>query len=117
MSVRRCQQEVDGVEFLEWLEYWRQEPWGEERADHRAGVISAVIANVNRGKNSPMFRPADFMPRWGQTEASPAPTSGSRSASRSGSTGQTPEQMWSIFAAFGAAQNNTVPVVNGQEKV
>jgi hypothetical protein len=107
MSVKRCQQEVDGVEFLEWLEYWRLEPFGEERADHRAGIISAVIANVNRGKHSPAFRPADFMPRYDETPT-PAPSSGEQSPRRGQTTGQTPEQMWAIFQAFGQVQNNAV---------
>ena len=43
--------------------YSSLEPWGEERADLRAGIISATLANVNRGdKNDKVLTPLDFMP-------------------------------------------------------
>jgi hypothetical protein len=52
------------AEYLDWIEYYRQEPWGEERADLRAGTISAVIANAytlwNGGEAK--HKPSDFMP-------------------------------------------------------
>jgi hypothetical protein len=40
------------------------EPFGEEAADLRAGIIASVIANVNRDrKRKPdPFTPLDFMP-------------------------------------------------------
>jgi hypothetical protein len=37
------------------------EPFGEERADLRHGVACALLANINRGKNSTPFKPIDFM--------------------------------------------------------
>ena len=45
------------------------EPWGPERADLNAGIIAAMIANVNRDprKGKPIS-PADLMPKYGQTE-------------------------------------------------
>lgn len=50
-------------QFLGWQHYAAVEPFGEERADLRAGIISATIANVFAGK-SRSFKPADFMPRF-----------------------------------------------------
>lgn len=41
------------------------EPFGEDRADLRAGIISSTIANVNRDpKKSQPFAAKDFMPDW-----------------------------------------------------
>ncbi len=41
------------------------EPFGEERADLRAGIIASTIANS--AAHSPGgFKPADFMPTFGQ---------------------------------------------------
>lgn len=44
-----------------WGEYCRS-PWGELRQDTGFGIVAATLANVNRGKNTPPFKPADFMP-------------------------------------------------------
>jgi hypothetical protein len=46
------------------MAYASLEPFGEERADVRAGIIAAVIANANRDrkKRPDPFTPADFMP-------------------------------------------------------
>ena len=49
-------------ELVEWEIYSQHEPFGEERADLRAGIIAAVIANTNRGKDQKAFSPTDFMP-------------------------------------------------------
>jgi inner membrane protein involved in colicin E2 resistance len=48
--------------LTEWEIYAAIEPWGEERADLRAGIIASVIANVNRGKGQKAFTPQMFMP-------------------------------------------------------
>lgn len=49
-------------EYAHWLALFRVDPWGEQRADLRAGIIAATIANVNRGKNTQAFKPNKFMP-------------------------------------------------------
>jgi hypothetical protein len=51
-------------EFAEWRAYDRINPFGERRADLRAGVVAAVVANANRGKRRKAFRPEDFMPTF-----------------------------------------------------
>ena len=50
--------------YLEWQRYAALEPFDEERADLRAGIVAATIANVMTGgrKGGKMFSPADFMP-------------------------------------------------------
>lgn len=50
-------------ELLEWQVYYGIEPFGEERADLRAGIIASTIANCQgRKKGKPAFKPVDFMP-------------------------------------------------------
>lgn len=55
---------------MEWEAYQRLEPFGEERADLRAGVIAAVIAEVNRDrkKRKKPYRADDFFPNLSQEE-------------------------------------------------
>lgn len=49
--------------YLEWMQYYELEPFGEERADLRAGIIAATVANcLARKKGRPAFRVTDFMP-------------------------------------------------------
>lgn len=44
------------------LAYGRVEPFGEQRADLRSGIIASTVANVNRGRRQKAFQPTDFMP-------------------------------------------------------
>ena len=55
--------EMSMAELGGWLALYRVSPWGEMRADLRAGTIASVIANVNRDpkKRSRAYRPVDFM--------------------------------------------------------
>lgn len=57
-------EEFSSREVSEWMAYAGISPFGEERADVRAGIIASVIAEVNRDrkKQSRPFTPADFMP-------------------------------------------------------
>lgn len=50
----------------EWLAYYRLDPWGDGRADLRAGIVASVIANANRDskRKAEPFQPRDFMPRF-----------------------------------------------------
>lgn len=51
-------------QFSGWMRYYQEEPFGEERADLRSGIVASVIANVNRDdkKKPKPFKPSDFMP-------------------------------------------------------
>lgn len=48
----------------EWVAFAQLEPFGEERADLRAGIVAAAVVNVQRAKGSAPVRPGDFMPRF-----------------------------------------------------
>ena len=62
MTVAELENRMTYREFIEWAAYYHIEPWGEERADLRSGVVAATVANANRGKAQKPFAPADFMP-------------------------------------------------------
>lgn len=73
--VDRLLAELSTHEFDEWLAFYSIEPWGEARADVRAGIVASTIANVNR---NPKYRrkpysPQDFMPVYDKPPK-PAPT-------------------------------------------
>lgn len=48
-------------QFEEWREFWRLEPWGEERADWRMGHIVNAVASpwLKQGANLP--GPAEYV--------------------------------------------------------
>ncbi len=50
------------MQLSEWMTYFALEPWGEERADFRAGTIASTIANVHRAEHTAAYQAADFMP-------------------------------------------------------
>jgi hypothetical protein len=54
--------EMTSTQFAEWMAYAQLEPWGEERADLRAGIVASTVANSMRGKKGKPFKPADFIP-------------------------------------------------------
>jgi len=49
----------------EWAAYYRIEPWGEERGDYRAAIISSTVYNMQRAKRAKLLTPKDFMPKFG----------------------------------------------------
>lgn len=56
---------ITSGQLTEWQAYFAEEPWGEERADLRSGILASTIANwsgkVLREGEKPMT-PRDFMP-------------------------------------------------------
>ena len=61
MSVAEAQDRISAREFAEWIAYGTVEPFGEERADLRAGIIASTVANANSRKK---FQASDFMPKF-----------------------------------------------------
>jgi hypothetical protein len=64
---------MTGQQLTEWMEYARLEPFGEQRADLRMGILAAQITNVmTRQKQSdPMAKYEDFMPKFEEAELEP----------------------------------------------
>ena len=54
---------LDAAELHDWMAVYSSDPWGEDRADLRAGIIAATIAWGNGAKGA---KPADFMPSFGE---------------------------------------------------
>ena len=55
---------ISSRELLEWKILYGLELMGEERADYRAGIVAATVANSTRDskKHRKPYRPQDFMP-------------------------------------------------------
>lgn len=53
-------------DFRGWMAYYNIEPFGERRADLRAGIVAAAVRNGLRGKGTRAFRATDFMPEFGR---------------------------------------------------
>jgi hypothetical protein len=67
MPVSEMLERMSSRELTDWQGYYQSDPWGEQRADWRAGMICAVIANSFRDpKKGKTFKPEDFMPRIGK---------------------------------------------------
>lgn len=49
-------------ELLWWRAFEVYEPFGDARADERAGTIAAMLYNVNRKKDAPSLIWSDFLP-------------------------------------------------------
>jgi hypothetical protein len=48
-----------------WQRYHQLEPFGEERADLRMGILASLYANAHRGKSSDkVLTASDFMPKF-----------------------------------------------------
>lgn len=50
----------------DWKRFFELEPFGEERADLRAGIVAAAVANCFRPRGARALRPQDFMPAFGR---------------------------------------------------
>ena len=64
MTVGELLHTMSSKELVEWQAYYSIEPFGEERADLRAGIIASTIANVNRPKGKKAYDAEDFMPKF-----------------------------------------------------
>lgn len=63
--MRQAQQLISAEEFAEWVAFFTAEPWGEERADLRSGIIAATVANCH-AQGRKQFHAEDFMPTFGK---------------------------------------------------
>lgn len=48
--------------FAEWQAFYSLEPWGHWGRWHPFAMLASVLANVHRGKATPVYRAADFLP-------------------------------------------------------
>jgi hypothetical protein len=59
--VRELLAGIDSAELTEWLAYDRIEPFGEQRADLRTGLICSTVANHAFSPPRPPHKPTDYM--------------------------------------------------------
>ena len=55
-------QRISAAELTLYQVYYRNHPWGEERADIRNAMTMAQTANMHRGKGQAAYKLDDFMP-------------------------------------------------------
>jgi len=57
---------ISSRELSEWQAFARIDPFNQQRADLRAGIVSSVIANVHRDakKRPEPYGPGDFLPKF-----------------------------------------------------
>ena len=66
--------EMSAKQLREWMEFYRIDPWSEERADIRAAIVAHTVA-VSSGASRKDKRPMkieDFMPEFGAREKAKA---------------------------------------------
>ncbi|QDU62173.1 hypothetical protein Pan216_30400 [Planctomycetes bacterium Pan216] len=63
MTRRQLLRSLDSAELTEWTAYWNLEPWGEEKADYRTGLLASVMCNLWKSKKGKTYKPEDFMPK------------------------------------------------------
>ena len=68
-TVRELLHSMDAAELQEWVAYYELDPWTDDRADLRAGIVAATVANANSTKGK--FRPRDFMVEYGRRHREP----------------------------------------------
>lgn len=64
MTVGRLLREMTVKEFAYWQVHYREDPFGEDRADLRQAQVAAILANSNRDpkKQDKPFGVIEFMP-------------------------------------------------------
>jgi len=73
MPRARMMREMGSRELAEWMAYNEIEPFGEWRADLRAGIVAATIANTGFARPEEPAKASDFMPDFlGQKADAPA---------------------------------------------
>lgn len=71
MTVEELLARTTSRELSEWMAYFSLDPFGEERADLRAGIVASTIANAQRDpkQRRQPYKPEDFMPDFENRES------------------------------------------------
>lgn len=64
MTVGELLTRISSRELAEWRAYYTMEPFGEDRADLRAGIIASTTANVFRKSGTQPYKAQDFLPKF-----------------------------------------------------
>lgn len=58
--MREAQLRCSPSEFTEWKAFYKLDPWGQERADMRTGMLCAMVGNALRRKGARRLKASDF---------------------------------------------------------
>ena len=61
MPVTEAQQRITSSEFTEWQAFYNVEPFGDQRADLRSGIVACTIGSAFSDSDT-QLAPSDFMP-------------------------------------------------------
>lgn len=82
MTVAELQERMTSAEFAEWVALYSIEPFGDDRADLRAGVVASTMANL-LGSGRQVYGPGDFLLFSGADAGEASSGPGSREETRS----------------------------------
>lgn len=80
-------EEIPASRLVEYMAMYQISPWGDERADLRAGYVAATQYNVNRGRGQRALKVSDFLPDFAPKKP------------------QTGEEMGMMFEMYAKARN------------
>jgi hypothetical protein len=60
--VQQLLDELSSSELTDWMAFDSLEPFGDQRADLRSGIVAATVANHAMNRPKKAARPVDFMP-------------------------------------------------------
>jgi len=87
MTVSELENRMSAAELTEWMVYFAMEPFGNQQADYRAGMICTLIAKTMGGmKNA---APDKFFPIYKNRDAAPK---------------QSPESQMAIFQGLASGE-------------
>lgn len=61
-TVNELTSTLDAAELVEWMAFYRLDPWGGYRTDLAAATIAATMANIKRAPNQTAYSTDDFIP-------------------------------------------------------
>lgn len=62
MTVSDLLRRVTSSELSEWQAYYKIEPFGDWRADLRAGIVASNATNLAQSQDAKQMTPLDYMP-------------------------------------------------------
>lgn len=61
MTVAELNKRMGAREFRRWMAYYRDEPFGPARDNLHAGIVAAMLYNINRRKGARPLSANDFL--------------------------------------------------------
>lgn len=62
-TVQQLVSELSVDEFMEWIAFYRLEPWGFDIDNWRSANVASTVANANRPPRQPAYKLEQFLPQ------------------------------------------------------